>query len=413
MKANTKGAPGRRAKRPATPETKLSPEEEARRIAELHARSTEQRQNERAELDRFVAEMRDLEARGQCLDELERVVPEEPVEAIALRVMSRVAESQRVRLQLPCYQAMYPDGREPASDIKSYRDEDPLGKAACDAVEWYAPLGKPGDPGYREPCGWQGKNCPRDRVIEQRNAAAARLTRARVPDDDLKYVLNIVAGRVRKSGLAEWVDDKPITGQYLDQLDVLRVARAIAGGAVGTVELRNGAERRTGGRTEKKLVSLLGNELVFAFGGNIGRGKSIAAQLLIATAGGLYTTEYDFGRPRTMTGKVHGVPQYEGLDIHEAIKATPWLVIDQVGRAALGGESRFLIANIEEVLDKRRAAGRRTILVGNFTYEQILERYGDRKGDDVVNLLLDRILGYGVMVEFGGDSLREHLREGA
>lgn len=388
----------------------LTQAEEEVRIAELLARPPEQTAAERAELERHTEEMRAHVARGGSLDDPEREIVDEEIAVLAGRVLAQAADARRMRLELPCYRAMYPSGNEPDGiDPRAWREEDPVGRAACEAAGWYREHGHHGDPDHRLPCmrGMREDNCPRARVRGRIDQVRERLDRAHVPGSieqlatDAGFVFSVVTGKLRPSGLRTWPISGPVMGQYLDRLDSVRVIREVARRSSCSLEdLENAGERMSGGRA-RPVVVLRGDERIVALGGNKGRGKSTAAQLLLALEGGLYTTEYDFGRPK----------KDGGVDVVEAIARAGVLVIDQFGRANRG-ESHFLLQQVEEVIDKRKAAGRRTVIVGNFTYELLEERYGNRAGDGTyVNLILDRILGHGVLIEFGGESLREHLRE--
>lgn len=362
-------------------QAKLSTEEEARRIAELSAARAQQTPEQlRAPLVEAEAEavaMREAEARG----DLATSVPGS-VEELAARALAKAEALRQERMALPCYAAMYPGGVEP--DDPADRADDGVGRRACEAVSAH------------ESCRWlymlrenAERICPRGRLLERADLSRARLSLARVPKEDFDVVFGIVQGR-RKSL----------------ELDTVRVARELLRRRSVVVALENGAEMMTGGRPRRNEVSLRGDEVLVVFGGNKGRGKSIAAQLMIAQLGGLYTLEDDYGKP-TKNG---------GVDMAEVLKAPGLVVVDQVG-GGYKGESMFLRSQVEKLVDQRRAHGGKTLLVGNVTYQTMLQRYGDKVVDKDrrerwESTLMDRVHGHGVFIEFGGDSLREHMREG-
>lgn len=285
----------------------------------------------------------------------------ESIEDVSARVLELVRRQSKARMSLPCSLAMYPDGQEPRNDGE--RADDLVGKQACEVARAF------------ESCSVKGTPlCPRSRVLDLRDEVAGRLSKARVPREEAALILNALASR----------DPVP-----LRPLDTLRIARAVVQHRRQTIALENGAEVTAEGQVSGRAL-LTGRERIVVLGGNRGRGKTVAAQYLLARVGGLYLTEPAFGR----------IQKDGGVDIREA-KAARVLVIDQLGRASRGG-SDFAPAAIEEVVDARCADGLLTVLAGNFTADEFKQRYGA--------IIMDRIAGFGVFVLFGGESIRPGLR---
>lgn len=240
---------------------------------------------------------------------------------------------------------------------------------------------------FRE-CKWrhQISVCPRARAIEFEERVAEHLSAPpaayRVPPRESEVILASIRRTDR---------------QRLWPLDSLKVVRSALERKRIRVPLENGVEvRREPGQAptrHKGEVFFVGNEVLVVLTGNQGRGKTLAACYAIARQGGLYTRAPQWTRR-------------DGVDVDQAI-AAPVLVIDQFGREHWG-QSHWTISQLEDVLDARsQSLTKWTFLVGNLTVEQFLERVKD-------TTIADRVIGgYGVFVEFGGESVRAGMRSAA
>lgn len=329
----------------------------------------EERELDRLETEAEVARLKALG--GDDLPQLgavpkwiqpERVTRSE-LEGLMARVSAKVEDRNRERLALPCYQAMYPDGVVPAEPEAT---DDVVGKRACEAREAW------------KTCEHDGYHvCARARASETLQRVARNLDLARVPSEESEVLLQALR------------DPRNALKPY----DPMRVARARLKRERVSVPLEDGDEMLPSRTVREGRVDLIGNERVLVFAGNAGRGKTTAAQYILAREGGLYTREYGYGRRRNEGG----------VDLQEAMGARV-LVIDQVSRGVVGNFGE-MVAALEEVVDHRVASGRLTVIVGNLSFEQFQERYG--------TILVDRVFGFGVFVLFAGESLRTSLRDGA
>ena len=175
----------------------------------------------------------------------------------------------------------------------------------------------------------------------------------------------------------------------LRDLDSLRLVRAVLSRKRVRVHLDNAAEVHPDGSERTGEALLTGDESLVVLCGNRGRGKTVSACYAIARLGGLFTHAMDWCRP--------------GLVDVERAAAVPVLVVDQYGREH---ESPFARAQLEDVLVKRHARRRLAFVVGNLSTRQ---EFDQRCGD----VIADRVVGDGVVVLFGGESLRPELRVAA
>jgi hypothetical protein len=215
--------------------------------------------------------------------------------------------------------------------------------------------------------------CPRLRAPDRYDDVVRRLTKGNVADDETSVIL--AAARRR--------DRVP-----LRTLDALQVVRTVLARRRARVPLENGAEVRGGGARAPGEVHLTGTERLVVLAGNQGRGKTLAACYAIGRQGGMYTRAPQWTRR-------------DGVSVEDAVRA-PLLVIDQFGREHFG-ESDWMRSQFEDTVDARYQARRLTFLVGNLLWEPFVERLKNMT-------VVDRVLGEGVFVEFGGPSLRPDLR---
>jgi hypothetical protein len=262
-------------------------------------------------------------------------------------VMAKAGRVEETRRSLPCY------APSEAGDVEG-------GVAACEAARAFDKC----------PLGAVYQLCPRLQAVDQYDAAKLRLSRAGVRRHEREVILAAVRRETQ-----------------LSDVDALRVMRGILRARRMAVHVDDAREVRDGELAPAGDVYLTGDERIAVFGGNVGRGKTIAACYAIAYRGGLYTVAGQWSRP--------------GLDL-EAAKVAPVLVIDQLGREYAGERADYMRSQLEEVLDARVADRRLTVCAGNFDLTMFIER--------CQKVIVDRVAGFGVFVLFAGDSLRPQLR---
>lgn len=355
----------------------VSKQEQAR-IDEALAVTPEEKQRRRDEYDaRARAFAQAGGDTGAPFVTRRRLDESEPMDfgALMARVQARAEAEKANRMALPCYSAMYPNGIEP--EDPSQRVADAVGAAACDAVGAWTSCER----------AITGFGCPRTRAVHVYDTVRDNLLKARVPKLDYELVLRHAAG-------------KAALYPYDSMLLVQAIRQTIRTGERQEIRFREANEQLPRGDERKNAAHLRGSETLALLGGAKGRGKTTAAVYALAyghgkegpeSGGGLYTTEYEFTRPRNAGG----------IDINE-VKRAKTLLIDQFGRGHLG-DSKYALSSIEEVVDARKAEKLPTYLVGNFTWnDEFMARYDE--------LVVSRILGHGVVVIFRGADLREQLR---
>lgn len=354
-------------------------------------RTPEEIERERAEVAAEVESMRERTEAGEALPGTPYADPRvagvrgadlEDLGAVLARTHRAMQAQETERRAAPCWRTPYPNGE----GWPEGRDHNAEALAA--AAKSCRSSGFVRDRGDGKPCPYHtdlASFCPAHRVIEIRDAVVGRLLSADVPENERDRILAALQ-----------------LGDPLWETDALQVVRAFVRRARATVkpirrvvdgkEIAGNLAEVRGDATKVErsagTVEIYGSERVAFFGGNVGRGKTLAACRAIAHAGGKYLTEYRLARPK-------------GVDLEEVAGVAGVVVIDQVGRAHLG-DARYALTQLEELIDHRYARNRLTILVGNLTWEEFAKRYQ--------SILADRILGQGVFVEFGGSSLRAHLR---
>jgi hypothetical protein len=273
--------------------------------------------------------------------------------------MERAQQADAERKTLPCWPGVE-------------KQEDEEGVDACEAVRAH------------EACRWVNSTdlCPRMRGEQLYDTILKNFA---APPEEYRVerlFQEVILAHVRRRSRVPML-----------KMDSLRAVAALLERKRVCVPLENGAEVRTNDRDEPVRIPnklyLVGNEVLIVLGGNRGRGKTLAVSYAIARKGGIYTRA-----PQWM--------RRGGIDIAEAL-AAPVLVIDQFGREH-HGESRWAMSEMEDVIDRRsQSLTKWTFLVGNIHYEAFAARLKE-------TTITDRLLGYGVYVEFGGKSIRSGLR---
>ena len=198
--------------------------------------------------------------------------------------------------------------------------------------------------------------CPWERLSARSRAAEEACSASGVPAREHALIVAHVWERTKLA------DTEPI-----------RVMRAILTGAKCRVDLAPG-----------RSVLIPAHPAITILGGPRGIGKTVAACLWLARAGGgLYRTAYALGDCNA--------------DLTPWIE-TPRLVIDQLGREHSGVGS-FALTRFEGVLDARYANKRPTVVCANGKRAEVVERYG--------GVIEARLEGDGVFADVAGPDLRK------
>lgn len=332
--------------------------------------------------DRLDAETKRMKAKG--IDpradrrgelELSRRKPydEDAIEALRQRAESWQAE----RKALVCWRELYPNGApEGFTELRISTRSAIRARQACDAA------------GARATCpyGRELPTCLYGRAGEMREAVHEHLSRGlgKEAEDEHKLVLASVDA------------EKPVP---LLDYDPMKVVRQWLTGERGGVQLENGAELAplSGAIAYPGAAHFEGGERLLILGGNPGRGKTVAAVYAIARVGGLYVLEYSLGRP---------------FNVDAAVATRGVLVIDQI-QPADHDEKRRAALRMDEIVHRRSAGGKRTLLIGNIDYATFVSRYGqlDETTGEMKHpgIICERCRQSGVFVLFGGESVRDRM----
>lgn len=284
-----------------------------------------------------------------------------PIAEVAAETLEALKRWDAERRALVCIQAMWPNGiPDNFLAAQETHPEMATGRAACESVEAWKTCRS----------NMQGDFCPRSLMDRMRLQTHRNMADGKVEQQEYDLIMAAVR------------QQDPV---QLKVTDPLKVIRARASGKRSTVSLMGGSEvdPLTGKQTPGS-VEVYGTERLVIFGGNTGRGKTVAGAYWIARKGGLYMTEYMLHHPKR-------------ADIEKAKTASGVLVIDQVGRAPLD-ERRSVVASVEEIIDRRYAAHLDSVLIGNVGFEEFMVRYQ--------KIILERVAGDGVFVLFSGASMR-------
>jgi hypothetical protein len=327
---------------------------------EVRMRTPEEVAADKAKLAAEIERMRlqDAARGGPPVAPIMRKREEGSLDETLERIRAKAEEAEAERKSLPCFAGLEADDEDAAVD-------------ACELVEgWKA-------------CRWAttAEACPRARAIVSFERVEHNLSSppaaVRVPEREA----SLIVAAARRRGRVP-----------LLKLDTYNLVRSVLTRKRLRQPLENGAEVRRDGSRLPGEVFLTGTEVLVVLGGNQGRGKTLAVCYAIARQGGVYTRAPQWTRRAS-------------VDIEAAI-AAPVLVIDQFGREHFG-ESEWALSQFEDVIDTRfQSPGKWTFLVGNLQWEQFTERLKK-------TTIVDRLVGDGVYVEFGGDSLRAGLRAAA
>jgi hypothetical protein len=339
---------------------------------EIFKRTPEQKRADEAALE---AEVKRMKARGEESDLRTYGTPvARAVGKLDLGgLLERAQEWQAERRALPCWRAVYP-AQVPDDFLSRRLDTAKVidGRRACiDAGAF--------DAG----CRYQGEGptCLYNRALATRERAATRLSLGlgKEAEDEHKLVL------------AASDPDKP---QALDGTDPMLVARRWLAGDEGRVPIINGAQLAplTGEITSAGVVAFKGDERLVVFGGNPGRGKTVAGVYAIARKGGLYVLDYQLGRP---------------FDVDAAVGVGGVLVVDQL-QPTDPDEARRAARRLDEIAHRRFAAGRKTLIIGNVDYLAFARRLGEVESGKVKHpgIIAERCAQAGAFVLFGGKSIR-------
>lgn len=184
----------------------------------------------------------------------------------------------------------------------------------------------------------------------------------------------------------------------LRDTDALNVVRRWLSAMMCKVPMVNAAhvDPLTGDYVSTECVEFAGTEHLLVLGGNPGRGKTVAGVYAIARKGGLYVLDYQLTRP---------------FDIDRAAGTAGVLVVDQL-MTADPDKTRRASRALDELVIRRCAAGRKTVLIGNIDWGTFAGRFGvvaAEQGKAKVKHagnIAERCSQVGVMVVFGGESMR-------
>ena len=347
-------------------ERERSPEEEQRRIREALARTEEDRKRGEEELHHLAAAIRAGDAPSVYGDDRGFPREEETLEDLLARTEKRLREREEKMASLVCAAPMA------QARVAGERAMDLAGRAACEEAGAFASCEF-----------YRGASCPKYRLALQTEAVEHRLALARVPQDETSKVVAAADERLRFN-------------EYDSMLLVRAFLDSVRYGRGCLVKIRNGYQAQVAGRERHGEVYFNGEERLLLLGGNVGRGKTMAACWALGELGGLYLTEASLAIPVSAGG----------IAAREAIRPR-LLVIDQLGDVSVGA-SDYLRFQVGQVIDGRKAARQPTILLGNV----------DMNGEGATELelryglpVMSRIMGYGVVAILGGADLRAKLRK--
>lgn len=357
---------------------------------EIFQRSPEQKLADQARLD---AEVRAMQARGvsPTLDDDAfggAVVSGDPLAALA-DLRARAEAWQDERRTLPCWRAIYPAGA-PEGFLDHQADSATAirGRLACKAAPAVRVIGAGGpiETPQRDACRYAHEHptCLWELAVGMRERAGTNLTMA----------LGKEAADEHTLVLASLDLDAP---QPLRDTDPLLVARSwVAGGRrrmtlanAGKLAPLTGAAIAAGAPV---AVELDGAERLMVWGGNPGRGKTVAAIWILARRGGLYVLEYQLGRP---------------IDVDKLAGVSGVLVVDQF-QPTDPDEQRRAARRLDEIAHRRFAAGRKTLIIGNVDYLTFAARLGQIEAGRIKHpgVIAERCAQAGAFVLFGGESMR-------
>lgn len=161
------------------------------------------------------------------------------------------------------------------------------------------------------------------------------------------------------------------------------IAAAVDDAFAATVALdrvRRWVAYQAGERTHgsKPVVVLLGPP---------GVGKTVAAAWLLLAEGGRYVSASELA-------VLHSARWGAERERYQSLLGSRVLVVDEIGTEA----DRSAAAAIHEVIDRRQASPRLTLLLGNIRKRQLAERYDART--------LDRLRACATVIELTGQSMR-------
>ena len=345
---------------------------------EVFKRTEEQRQAAQARLDAEVAAMK---ARGVPSDlGVGAPVPDRgdtsgPIEDEVDRLREKAETWQAERRGLICWRSIYPVVPDGFLERQLASGRVLAGRLACIAA------------GARDRCPYKHEHptCLYERAEALRERTAANLTigLGTEVEDEHKLVLRAVDL------------DNPVE---LRDTDPLQVVRRWLGGLGGKVPVVDAAQfdPLSGELRNAECIELAGTERLLVLGGNPGRGKTVAGVYAIARKAGLYVLDYQLGRP---------------FDVDKAAGAAGVVVVDQL-QATDADEAKRAARRLDEIVIRRCAAGRKTILIGNLDWQMFAARFGSTavdKGKRVIKHagnIAERCSQMGVFVVFGGASMR-------
>lgn len=224
--------------------------------------------------------------------------------------------------------------------------------------------------------------CAHSLVVAMRERTIVNLTDGDVPLDERDKILAAVGWSIEQGAIA------PVDLWKTDPLRIMRAFLAHEPATLGDFAENGNVTvaqvHPINGTTTEGIVALRGHERVLVYGGNNGRGKTIAGVYAIGRIGGYYTTHAKMLPRRSQT--------------MDKLRTAPGIVvIDQAWRVERSQREAATLV-LEDVVHDRAAARLDTLIIGNFNHATLFE-YAERN-------VMERILGRGALLLFAGESLR-------
>jgi DNA replication protein DnaC len=131
-----------------------------------------------------------------------------------------------------------------------------------------------------------------------------------------------------------------------------------------------------------------GSRPVLCLVGERGRGKTVAAAWLALAEGGRYVEAEELCR-------LYATKWGPDRERYQDLVGKRVLIVDEIGTEA---DPRTSVAAIHDVVNRRQGARKMTLLMGNMSKRQLVERYDART--------IDRLREVGAVIEVQGESMR-------
>jgi DNA replication protein DnaC len=210
-------------------------------------------------------------------------------------------------------------------------------------------------------------------MVRRLEADGAVATREEVDRDVARNARQERLDRVRPPVTSD--DARAIVDCRLQVTPALRAAQSF---------LRDAFGEGSGAGDRRRFIVLLGEP---------GRGKTVAGAWALAEYGGYYVSAPELRRLSTSK-------MWQDQDRFESLKRAKLVVLDDIGAEIVDGSNEEAVFDLVNARQVDRAV---TIITGNLTRAQMVERYGKR--------VVDRIVHQGIIVELRGGNLRRNTQE--